>query len=113
MIRANGLILFKILKLVLTRSAALQIAFGWNSSNHTLKTLKRNFGKPQLVTFLKLKLVLDLPQILSEILPEILCMFKIFSPTVKIANWLESIDNTSSQSQFKIYQRRLSDLQKI
>ena len=31
-----------------------------------LKTLKRNFGNPQLVTFLKSKLVLDLPQISTD-----------------------------------------------
>ena len=31
-----------------------------------LKTLKRNFGNFQLVTFLKLKSVLDLPQISSD-----------------------------------------------
>ena len=56
-------------------------------------TLKRNFGNPQLVTFLKSKLVLDPPQSSSDNHTRL----KSFPQLLKLLNtWLESIDNISS-----------------
>ena len=58
-----------------------------------LKTLKQNFGNPQLVAFLKLKSVLDLPQISSDNYTGL----KSFHQQLKwLITWLESIDNISS-----------------
>ena len=56
-------------------------------------TLKRNFGNPQLVTFLELKSVLDPPQISSDDHTGL----RSFPQQLKSLNtWLESIDNICS-----------------
>ena len=58
-----------------------------------LKTLKRNFENPQLVTFLKLKSVLDLPQISSN---NHTCLRSFHQQLKSLIAWLESVDNISS-----------------
>ena len=58
-----------------------------------LKTLKRNFENLQLITFLKLKSVLDLPQISSN---NHTCLRSFHQQLKSLIAWLESVDNISS-----------------
>ena len=58
-----------------------------------IKTLKSNFGNPMVVSFLKLKSVLDVPQITNK---NRACLRAFHQQLKSVITWLNSLSNTSA-----------------